>query len=94
MAEKPMAQAAARGNTIVNVYADRVEIVSGWQGQHTERIPHRSIADVRVRGLVNCTLTISTNEGRVYRLEHMALPDANEIRAAIGHQKRKAGLYG
>jgi hypothetical protein len=92
--ERPIAQAAAHNNSIVNVYADRVEIVRGWRGQNTERIPHREIADVRVRGLVNCTLAIATSSGRVYHLERMALPDANEIRAAIRHQKRKAGLYG
>ena len=91
--DRPIAQAAAHNNSIVNVYADRVELVNGWRGQIVERIPHRDIADVRVRGLVNCTLAIATNAGRIYHLERMALPDANEIKAAIRRQKRKAGLY-
>jgi hypothetical protein len=91
--ETPIAQATGRSNYIVNVFEDRVEVRSGWQGQNREKIPHREISSVGVGGLVNCVLTIQTNEGRVHRLERLGLREANQIKAAIERQKQKAGLY-
>ncbi len=90
--ETPIAQASGHNN-YVNVYDDRVEIKSGWQGQNVENIGHRDIASVSVRGLVNCTLTLETNTGRIHRVERMARPEANQVRSAIERQKQKAGLY-
>jgi len=89
----PIAEAAAHRNTIVRVYEDRVELVSGWLGERVETVRHRDIADVRVQGLVNCTLHIWSNSGRLYRLGRMALPDARAVKAAIERQKRRAASY-
>ena len=89
----PIIQATAHGNNVVGVYADRVEIRSGWQGQQVESVSIRDVAAVRVQGVVNCTLTIENNAGRVYRLDRMALPDARGVKTAIERQKQKAGLY-
>ncbi|HSL01358.1 MAG TPA: PH domain-containing protein [Rubrobacteraceae bacterium] len=89
----PITQATAHGNHVVGVFADRVEIRSGWQGQQVETVNIRDVAAVRVQGLVNCSLTIENNTGRVYRLDRMALPDARGVKNAIERQKQKAGLY-
>jgi hypothetical protein len=91
--EPPITQATAHGNKVVAVYADRVELRSGWQGQHVEPVSIRDVSAVRVRGLINCTLTILDNGGRIYELERMALPDARGVKFAIERQKQKAGLY-
>lgn len=91
--EIPITQATAHGNNVVAVYADRVELRSGWQGQNVETVNLKDISEVRTQGLVNCTLTIATNAGRLYRLDRMALPDARSVRNAIERQKQKAGLY-
>jgi hypothetical protein len=91
--EPPITQATARGNNVVAVYADRVELRSGWQGQRVEALSIRDVSAVRIRGLINCTLVIEDNAGRIYELERMALPDARGIKAAIERQKQKAGLY-
>lgn len=91
--EPPITQATARGNNVVAVYADRVELRSGWQGQHVEPVSIRDVSAVRIRGLINCTLTILDNAGRIYELERMALPDARGVKSAIERQKQKAGLY-
>jgi hypothetical protein len=91
--DTPLTQATARGNNIVGVYADRVELRSGWQGQHVEAISLKDVASVRVQGWVNCTLTIENNAGRLYKLDHMALPDARGVKSAIERQKQKAGIY-
>jgi hypothetical protein len=48
---------------------------------------------IGIKGLVNVTLTIETNTGRVYQLNRMALPDARRIKNAFEQQKRRAGLY-
>lgn len=90
--ETPIAQASGHNN-YVNVYDDRVEIKSGWQGQNAENIGHRDISSISVRGLVHCTLTLESNTGRIYRIERMARPEANQIKNAIERQKQKAGLY-
>lgn len=90
----PITQATASGNNVVSVYPDRVELRSGWQGQNVEVLSIKEISEVSVSGLVNCTLTIESNTGRIYRLERMALPDARAVRAAVERQKRSAGLYG
>ncbi|WP_172620719.1 PH domain-containing protein [Rubrobacter xylanophilus] len=89
----PITEAAAQRNTIVRVYEDRVELIGGWMGERVEKILHRDIADVRIQGLVNCTLQISSSSGRLYRLSRMALPDARAVKEAIERQKQKAGLY-
>jgi hypothetical protein len=89
----PITQATAHGNNVVAVYADRVELRSGWQGQNVEVINLRDVSAIRIQGLINCTLTLVSNTGRVYQFERMALPDARGIRSAIERQKQKAGLY-
>ena len=91
--EAPVTQATARNNNVVAVYDDRVEIRSGWQGQNVETLDIRDISNMRLQGVVNCTLTIQSNKGHVIKLERMALPDARGVRNAIERQKRKAGLY-
>jgi hypothetical protein len=91
--EPPITQATARGNNVVAVYADRVELHSGWQGQNVEALSIRDVSAVRIRGVINCTLTIVDNAGRQRELERMALPDARGVKSAIERQKQKAGLY-
>ena len=91
--EPPITQATAHGNNVVAVYADRVELRSGWQGQHVEPVSIRDVSAVRIRGVINCTLIILDNAGRIYELERMALPDARGVKFAIERQKQKAGLY-
>ena len=89
----PITQATAHGNNVVGVYADRVELRSGWLGQHVEAISIKDVASVRIQGWVNCTLILESNTGRLYKLNHMALPDARGVKAAIERQKEKAGIY-
>lgn len=91
--EAPIAQAAGHNNHIVNVYDDHVEIKSGWRGQNVEDIGLKEVSAVGVKGLVNCTLTLESNTGRVIQITRMARPDANSIKKAIERQKQKAGLY-
>ena len=91
--EPLITQATAHGNNVVAVYADRVELRSGWQGQHVEPVSIRDVSAVRIRGVINCTLTILDNAGRIYELERMALPDARGVKSAIERQKQKAGAY-
>lgn len=91
--EPPITQATGHNNTIVGVYADRVELKSGWQSQNIESVGLRDIATVAIKGFVNVTLTIQTNTGRVYQLNRMALPDARKVKNAVEQQKLKAGLY-
>jgi hypothetical protein len=91
--EPPITQATAHGNNVVGVFTDRVELRSGWQGQHVETISMKDVAAVRIQGWVNCTLILESNTGRLYRLDRMALPDARGVRAAIERQKQKAGIY-
>jgi hypothetical protein len=90
---QPITQATGHNNTIVGVYADRVELKSGWQSQNVESIDLRDVATVSTSGLVNVTLIVQTNTGRIYQLTRMALPDARRIKNAVEQQKRKAGLY-
>ena len=80
-------------NNVVNVYSDRVEIRTGWQSQNADSLGLKQIANVYIRGLVNCTLTIEVNDGRRLNVERMALPDARQVKTAVEAQKRKAGLY-
>ena len=89
----PITQATGHNNTIVGVYEDRIELKSGWQSQNVQAIGLRDVAVIHIKGLVNVTLTIETNTGRVYRLNRMALPDARRIKNTFEQQKRKAGLY-
>ena len=90
---QPITQATGHNNTIVGVYEDRVELKSGWQSQNVESVGLRDVAIVGIKGLVNVTLTIQTNTGRVYHLNRMAFPDARRIKNAIEHEKRRASLY-
>ena len=89
----PITQATGHNNTIVSVYEDRVELRTGWQSQNVESVGLRDVAVISIKGLVNVTLTIVTNTGRVYQLNRMALPDARRIKNTFEQQKRKAGLY-
>lgn len=91
--EAPITQATGHNNNIVGVYPDRVEIKSGWQGQSVESIHLKDISVVSIKGLVNCTLSIQNNTGRVYQLTRMALPDARRVKKTIEQQKQRAGLY-
>jgi len=91
--ETPITQATAHGNNVVGVFADRVEMRSGWQGQHVETISIKNVASVRIQGWVNCTLTLESNTGRLYALDRMALPDARGVKTTIERQKQKAGIY-
>ena len=58
-----------------------------------ESVGLRDIATVVIKGLVNVTLTVQTNTGRIYELNRMALPDARRVKNAVEQQKRRAGLY-
>ena len=89
----PITQATGHNNTIVGVYENRIELKSGWQSQNVQAIGLRDVAVINIKGLVNVTLTIETNTGRVYQLNRMALPDARRIKNTFEQQKRKAGLY-
>ena len=90
--KKPLAQGAGRGN-VISVYEDRVELVSGWQGQNVASVWLKQIVNVTTRGVINCTLTVEVNDGRRITVDHMALPDARQVKAAIENRKRTAGLY-
>ena len=90
---QPITQATGHNNTIVGVFEDRVELRSGWQSQNVESVGLRDIATVVIKGLVNVTLTVQTNTGRIYELNRMALPDARRVKNAVEQQKRRAGLY-
>ena len=89
---RPLAQGAGT-NIVVNVYPNRVEIVSGWQGQNVVALGLRQVVDATVRGVINATLSIETNDGRRIDVERMAPPDARQIKTAIEQQKKTAGLY-
>ncbi|MDQ3863837.1 MAG: hypothetical protein M3317_10110 [Actinomycetota bacterium] len=91
--EGPITQATGHNNTIVGVYEDRIELRSGWQSQRVQSIGLRDVAVIHLKGLVNVTMTIVTNTGRVYQLNRMALPDARRIKNTLEQQKRRAGLY-
>jgi hypothetical protein len=91
--ESPVTQATGHNNHIVSVYEDRIELRTGWQSQNVERVSLRDVALIRIKGLVNVTLAIETNTGRVYQLNRMALPDARRIKNTFEQQKRRAGLY-
>ncbi len=91
--EAPITQATAHNNTIVAVFAEHVEIKSGWQSQNVESFDLKQVALVAIKGLVNATLSLETNTGRVLQLNRMALPDARRVKNALEAQKRLAGLY-
>ena len=91
--DEPITQATGHKNTIISVYEDRVELKTGWQSQNVESVGLRDVAVIGIKGLVNVTLTIETNTGRVYQLDRMALPDARRIKNTFEQQKRRAGLY-
>ena len=93
MEGRPITQATGHNNTIVAVYADRIDIKTGWRSQNVESVGLRDVALIGIKGLVNVTLTIETNTGRLYRLNRMALPDARRIKNTFEQQKRMAGLY-
>ena len=91
--EGPITQATGHNNTIVSVYQIRVELKTGWQSQNVDSIGLRDVAVIHIKGLVNVTLTIETNTGRIFQLNRMALPDARRIKNTFEQQKRRAGLY-
>ncbi|HZC85099.1 MAG TPA: hypothetical protein VE194_11750 [Rubrobacter sp.] len=91
--EGPLTQATGHNNTIVSVYEDRLELRTGWQFQNVHSVGLRDVAVIGIKGLVNVTLTIETNTGRVYQLNRMALPDARRIKNTFEQQKRRASLY-
>lgn len=91
--QRPLAQGTGTRNKVVNVYIDRMEIRDGWQNQNIFSVGLKDIAEVSVSGLINSTLRIEVNDGRVLTVEGMARPDARQIKAAIESQKTKAGLY-
>jgi hypothetical protein len=80
-------------NGVVNVYSDRVELRTGWHSENAVSLGLKQVVGVSIRGLVNCTLSIEVNDGRRVNVEHMALPDARQVKAAVEEQKRKASLY-
>jgi hypothetical protein len=82
-----------RNNTIVVVFPVRVEIRSGWQSQNVESLDLSEVAIVSPKGIVNATLKLETNKGRVLELTRMGPPDARRVRDAIESRKRLAGLY-
>jgi hypothetical protein len=90
--KRPLAQGAGRGN-VISVYEDRVEFVSGWRGQNVASVGLKQIVNVTTRGVINCTLTVEVNDGRRITVDHMALPDARQVKAAIENRKSTAGLY-
>lgn len=89
----PLTQAAAHANNVVKVFPDRVEIQSGWQGQNVEVLDLRDIENVTIKGLVNCTLIVKSNKGRIIELKKMSLPESRRIKSTIESQKNRAGLY-
>ena len=91
--EGPITQATGHNNTIVAVYVDHIDIRTGWRSQNVESVGLRDVAQIGIKGLVNVTLTIETNKGRVYQLNRMALPDARRIKNTCERQKQRAGLY-
>lgn len=93
MEDRPVAQATGSNNNIIEVYPQRMELHSGWQNHQTERLDLKDVSTVSIKGWVNCTLTIQTNKGREYRFEHLSLPEARGIKAAVESQKQRAGLY-
>ena len=92
MEQRLLAQGAGN-NSVIHVYPDRVEFRTGWNSENADSLGLKQIANVSIRGLVNCTLTIEVNDGRRLDVERMALPDARQVKAAVEAQKRKAGLY-
>lgn len=92
MEQRLLAQGTGN-NGVINVYSDRVEFRTGWNSEHADSLGLKQIANISIRGLVNCTLSIEVNDGRRLNVERMALPDARQVKAAVEAQKQKAGLY-
>ncbi|MDQ3303412.1 MAG: hypothetical protein M3518_08720 [Actinomycetota bacterium] len=92
MEQKLLAQGTGR-NGVINVFPDRIELRTGWNNENADPVGLKQVAHVSIRGFVNCALTIEVNDGRRILIEHMALPDARQVKAAIEDQKRKASLY-
>jgi hypothetical protein len=93
MEQRLLAQGTGSGSKVINVYPDRVELWTGWQGHNTFSVGLKQVATVSIKGLINCTLTIEINDGRRLNVERMALPDARQVKAAIERQKKTAGLH-
>ena len=92
MEETLLAQGAGTNN-VINVYPDRLEIRTGRNSENATSLGLKQVANVSIRGLVNCTLTLEVNDGRRLNVERMALPDARRVKTAVETQKQKAGLY-
>ncbi len=92
MEQRILAQGTG-SNGVINVYADRVVMSTGWQNQNNTSLGLKQVASVQLKGLVNCTLSLEINDGRRLNVERMALPDARQVKDAIERQKKMAGLY-
>ncbi|CAA9422769.1 MAG: hypothetical protein AVDCRST_MAG37-52 [uncultured Rubrobacteraceae bacterium] len=92
MEQRLLAQGAGTNN-IINVYSDRIELRTGWQSENIVSLRLKQVANVTLRGMINCTLTLEINDGRRLNVERMALPDARQVKATIESQKQRAGLY-
>jgi hypothetical protein len=55
MEQRLLAQGAGN-NSVINVYPDRVEFRTGWNSENADSLGLKQIANVSIRGLVNCTL--------------------------------------
>ena len=65
MHENPIAQGTGSGVGVI-VYPERVEFRSRLRSQNTCSVGLGQVTSVRTRGLINCTLTVEINDGRLY----------------------------
>ena len=65
MHENPIAQGTGSGVAVI-VYPERVEFRSRLRSQNTCSVGLGQVTSVRTRGLINCTLTVEINDGRLY----------------------------
>ncbi len=91
MQDNPIAQGTGSGVAVL-IYPERVELRSRLRSQSTCSVDLGQVTSVRIRGLINCPLTIEINDGHRLHVEGMALPDARQIIAATEHQKRMTSL--
>ena len=88
--DPPIAQGT--GEQAIAIYPDRMELMDGLQNRSTLLVGLKKVADVSIKGLINCTLTIEINDGRRLDIEGMALPDARQVKEAIERQKKAAAF--
>lgn len=94
MEYRPVARATGSNKNIVEVYPGCIELHSGWHNYQTDTLDLKDVSEVFINGSVSCTLTIRTNEGRRWQIEHLDPSEAHEVKAAAETHKQKAGLYG